>query len=57
MFLRLFHALLALRTDRKAVTAIEYALMAAMIAVAILGATQLLANKIGAEFNIIGNTI
>jgi pilus assembly protein Flp/PilA len=36
--------------NRRAVTAIEYALIAALIAVAIIGAVSTLGNSISAEF-------
>jgi len=42
---------LALKTDRRAVTAIEYALIAALIAVVIIGAVSLLGSSISSTFN------
>jgi pilus assembly protein Flp/PilA len=41
----------ALKIDRRAVTAIEYALIAALIAVVIIGAVSLVGTKIGNTFN------
>jgi pilus assembly protein Flp/PilA len=42
---------LALKTDKRAVTAIEYALIAALIAVVIIGAVSLLGTQISSTFN------
>jgi pilus assembly protein Flp/PilA len=39
------------KTDERAVTAIEYALIAALIAVVIIGAVSLLGNQISGTFN------
>jgi pilus assembly protein Flp/PilA len=50
-------------TDRKAqieergATAVEYALMVGLIAVAIIGAVSLLGNKIKTSFNTISGTL
>jgi pilus assembly protein Flp/PilA len=50
-------------TDRKAqieergATAVEYALMVGLIAVAIIGAVSLLGNKIKSSFNTISGTL
>jgi pilus assembly protein Flp/PilA len=40
-----------LKVDRRAVTAIEYALIAALIAVVIIGAVTTLGNKVSTTFN------
>ena len=40
-----------LKADDRAVTAIEYALIAALIAVVIIGAVSLLGNSISSTFN------
>jgi pilus assembly protein Flp/PilA len=40
-----------LKLDTRAVTAIEYALIAALIAVVIIGAVTTLGSKIGTTFN------
>jgi pilus assembly protein Flp/PilA len=44
-------ALPAFTTDRRAVTAIEYSLIAALIAVVIIGALTQLGSVIGTTFN------
>ena len=41
----------SLKMDRRAVTAIEYALIAALIAVVIIGAVTALGNNISSTFN------
>ncbi|HEX3496862.1 MAG TPA: Flp family type IVb pilin [Roseiarcus sp.] len=43
--------------DESGVTAIEYALIAALIAVAIIGAVTTVGTNIGAEFNTIAGTL
>ena len=43
--------------DRKGVTALEYGLIAALIAVAIIAALQLLGNNLGNAFNNIAQQI
>ena len=43
--------------DEEGVTAIEYALMAALIALAIVGAVLLLGGKLANLFNLIGNCL
>jgi pilus assembly protein Flp/PilA len=40
-----------LKVDRRAVTAIEYALIAALIAVVIIGAVTTLGSKVSTTFN------
>jgi pilus assembly protein Flp/PilA len=51
MFAQIRYALLALSADRRAVTAIEYALIAALIAVVIIGAATQLGTHIQTTFN------
>lgn len=43
--------LLSLKMDRRAVTAIEYALIAALIAVVIIGAVTVLGTSVSNTFN------
>jgi len=50
MLIKLVNLLLANRADRRAVTAIEYALIAALIAVVIIGALSLLGTNISYTF-------
>ena len=47
----------SLVTDRKGVTALEYGLIAALIAVAIIGGARTLGTNIGATFNNVGNAV
>ena len=47
-------AWLALKVDRRAVTALEYGLIAALIAVVIIGAVTTLGTKLSATFTTIG---
>ncbi len=49
--------LLALRADRKAVTAIEYALIAALLAVVIIGALATLGTNITSTFGIVSSEL
>ena len=42
---------LSIRSDRKAVTAMEYALIAALIAVVIVGALMTVGGQLGSTFN------
>ena len=42
---------LAGRTDEKGATAVEYALMVSLIAIAIIAAVTGLGNKVGSSFN------
>jgi pilus assembly protein Flp/PilA len=44
------HMWLALRSDKRGVTAMEYGLIAALIAVGIIGSLQLLGPAIAAKF-------
>ena len=61
--LELFVSLQTLIAGRKAeieergATAVEYALMVGLIAVAIIGAVSLLGNRIKSSFNTISNTL
>ena len=50
-------AWLALKTDRRAVTALEYGLIAALIAVVIIGAVTTLGTNLSATFNKVATTI
>jgi pilus assembly protein Flp/PilA len=43
--------------DEEGVTAIEYALIAALIAVVIIGAVQLVGTEVSETFNTIANTL
>jgi pilus assembly protein Flp/PilA len=51
MLVNYIRTALALKTDKRAVTAIEYALIAALIAVVIIGAVSLLGTSISSTFN------
>jgi pilus assembly protein Flp/PilA len=53
----LVNLLLTNKADRRAVTAIEYALIASLIAVAIIGALSLLGFQIGGVFNTVDNAL
>jgi pilus assembly protein Flp/PilA len=46
-----------LKTDRRAVTALEYALIAGVIVATILVGFQVLASDMSAKFNSIGNSL
>ena len=48
---------LALKTDRRAVTALEYGLIAALIGVAISGVLLTLGTKLAATFTTITNSL
>jgi pilus assembly protein Flp/PilA len=56
MFDYLTH-LIRLRKDRRGVTAIEYALIASLVAVILIGALGTLGNDIATSFQLIGTTI
>jgi pilus assembly protein Flp/PilA len=43
--------------EERGATAVEYALMVGLIAVAIIGAVSLLGNRIKSSFNTISNTL
>ena len=47
----------ALKADNKAVTAIEYALIAALIAVVIIGAVSALGTGVGNTFNSVASEL
>jgi len=57
MLIKLVNLLLANRADRRAVTAIEYALIAALIAVVIIGALSLLGVNISSTFNSVSSEL
>ncbi len=56
MFDSLTH-LISLKKDRRGVTAIEYALIASLIAIVLIGALGTLGSDIVSSFNLIGTTI
>jgi len=51
MLVNYIRTALALKTDKRAVTAIEYALIAALIAVVIIGAVTSLGSGVSSTFN------
>lgn len=57
LIIQYYRNLMALKMDKRAVTAIEYALIAALIAVAIIAALSLLANNISSTFNYVGSKL
>ncbi len=57
MLARLLNIVSAVRDDRRAVTAIEYALIAALIAVVIIGALNLLGTNISSTFNTVSSEL
>lgn len=57
MSIYLRHALLRLNVDRRAVTAIEYALIAALISVVIITALTTLGKNVSATFNKIASEL
>jgi pilus assembly protein Flp/PilA len=57
MLVRLYCFLSTLKANRKGVTAIEYAMMAALIAVGLITATTTLKNSIVTEFATVGNAL
>jgi len=57
MFLRLYCFLSTLKADRKGVTALEYALLGALVAVAIVGTVTTLGTNISGVFKNIGTSI
>jgi pilus assembly protein Flp/PilA len=57
MLIYLGHALLRLNVDRRAVTAIEYALIAALISVVIITALTTLGKNVSATFNKIASEL
>lgn len=54
---RYIKAWLALRTDRRAVTALEYALIAGVIVATILVGFNVLATDLSTKFNSIGTSL
>ncbi len=57
MFLALLKQVARLQSDRQAVTAIEYALIAALIAVVIIGAVTSLGSNVSTTFNAVSNAL
>jgi len=57
MLVNYIRTFLALKTDKRAVTAIEYALIAALIAVVIIGAVTLLGSQISNTFNKVSSSL
>jgi pilus assembly protein Flp/PilA len=51
------HKLNQLNVDKRAVTAIEYALIAALIAVVIIGAVTTLGSKVSSTFNTVASEL
>ncbi len=56
MFDSLTH-LISLKKDRRGVTAIEYALIASLVAIVLIGALGTLGSDIASSFNLIGSNI
>jgi len=57
MIIQYLSTLLALQNDKRAVTAIEYGLIAALIAVFIIGALGLVGNSLVAIFTDVSNAL
>jgi pilus assembly protein Flp/PilA len=57
MMVALTERMHALKSDRRAVTALEYGLIAALIAVVIIGAVTTVGTKINTAFTTIGNAL
>jgi pilus assembly protein Flp/PilA len=57
MLIRLLNILSLFHADRQAVTAIEYALIAALIAVVIIGAVTTLGTNISSTFNTVSSEL
>ena len=55
--LQFFNKMLELKHDKKGVTALEYGLIAALIAVAVITAVSTLGNNITATFNTVATKI
>jgi pilus assembly protein Flp/PilA len=51
------HKLLALRFDKRGVTAIEYCLIAAFIAAVIIGAVATIGTELTGPFQTVGNSL
>lgn len=57
MLVTYIRTMLALKMDKRAVTAIEYALIAALIAVVIIGAVTTLGGGVKNTFNTVGSEL
>ena len=57
MLQNLFATCLSLKSDKRAVTAIEYALIAALIAVVIIVAVTTLGGNVASTFNNVSNSL
>ncbi len=57
MLVNYVRTVLALKTDKRAVTAIEYALIAALIAVVIIGAVTTLGKGVSNTFSKVANEL
>lgn len=57
MLTQYVRTMLALKADKRAVTAIEYALIAALIAVFIIGALSTLGTNISSTFTSVANKL
>jgi pilus assembly protein Flp/PilA len=57
MLTRLMFLVPSLKLDKRAVTAIEYALIAALIAVVIIAALSLLGSSISSTFNTVSSEL
>jgi pilus assembly protein Flp/PilA len=57
MIVNYIRTALALKMDKRAVTAIEYALIAALIAVVIIGAVTTLGGQISKTFNTVASEL
>lgn len=54
---KFLNTLMVLKRDEKGVTALEYGLIAALIAVVIIGAVTILGTRLSGTFTNIGNTL
>jgi pilus assembly protein Flp/PilA len=57
MLTQFLRNVVALKADKRAVTAIEYALIAALIAVVIIAAVTSVGSNISAEFNTVASKL
>jgi pilus assembly protein Flp/PilA len=57
LFIKFMHAITMPRDEEKGATAVEYGLMVALIAVAIIGAVTFLAGGLKGLFSSIGNAL
>jgi pilus assembly protein Flp/PilA len=57
MLTTLSRSFLELRNDRRGVTALEYGLLAALIAIALISALTAFSGKVQNLFNGVGNTV